>query len=260
MSAKVENPPTRPGPTSGRFRTGSPFRRRDVRYQNPAPLRTCHNNSVNAIARRQEASAAFVSFSRHLPIIGAHDERISEPHSGATSLPRPALDTMVAALAIGALALQGYAPAVVTQPTLRNAHTRAVAPELNLNRRVQSAALGAALAASLTLGPANAADPWPYSTLLSKVNADEVAKVRTPPRTPSTPLQGPGRCRFPRPETQAHSKGNGRKRSLKRPLGRLGGGGGVGWCPGLAWGVTGRQRASPRPHGLPYVAFGAKSL
>merc|ERR1719163_2207520 len=50
-------------------------------------------------------------------------------------------------------------------------------PELNLNQRVQSAALGAALAATIGANAASAADPWPYSTLLSKVQNDGVAKV-----------------------------------------------------------------------------------
>merc|ERR1719238_1927475 len=54
---------------------------------------------------------------------------------------------------------------------------RTTAPELNLQHRVQSAAIGAAFAASVAVGPAFAADPWPYSTLLSKVQADQVAKV-----------------------------------------------------------------------------------
>merc|ERR1719487_1760609 len=48
---------------------------------------------------------------------------------------------------------------------------------LNMQQRVQSAALGAALAATLAVGPASAADPWPYSTLISKVQGDDVAKV-----------------------------------------------------------------------------------
>jgi len=47
-------------------------------------------------------------------------------------------------------------------------------------KSLQNAAAGAGLAVALSLGNANpalAADPWPYSTLLSKVQADEVAKV-----------------------------------------------------------------------------------
>merc|ERR1719160_1929937 len=48
---------------------------------------------------------------------------------------------------------------------------------MNLQQRAQSAVLGAALAATISAGPAMAADPWPYSTLISKVGADEVAKV-----------------------------------------------------------------------------------
>ena len=56
----------------------------------------------------------------------------------------------------------------------------APAPAFNqLQSRVQTAALGAALATSMAVGPAFAADPWPYSTLVSKVQADEVAKVRS---------------------------------------------------------------------------------
>jgi len=54
---------------------------------------------------------------------------------------------------------------------------RMVAPVMaGLEQRLQSAALGAALAVSISAS-ASAADPWPYSTLLSKVGADEVAKV-----------------------------------------------------------------------------------
>merc|ERR1719453_116613 len=48
---------------------------------------------------------------------------------------------------------------------------------MNMQQRVQSAVLGAALATSLAVGPASAADPWPYSTLISKVQADDVSKV-----------------------------------------------------------------------------------
>merc|ERR1719446_1995163 len=48
---------------------------------------------------------------------------------------------------------------------------------MNMQQRVQSAVLGAALATSLTVGPVSAADPWPYSTLIGKVTADEVAQV-----------------------------------------------------------------------------------
>merc|ERR1719238_1865185 len=54
---------------------------------------------------------------------------------------------------------------------------RTTAPELNLQHRVQSAAIGAAFAASVAVGPVSAADPWPYSTLIQKVQGDEVAKV-----------------------------------------------------------------------------------
>ena len=85
------------------------------------------------------------------------------------------------AIAIGALALQGYA--TQAGPALRH-RARANEPAMLSVQNVKSAAIGAALAATLAVGPASAADPWPYSTLLSKVNADEVAKVRalTPSR------------------------------------------------------------------------------
>jgi len=79
-----------------------------------------------------------------------------------------------------ALAIQSaaYAP-VVSGPTLRRVAPRATLPamELPMQQRIQTAALGAALAASLSISAASAADPWPYSTLLSKVQGDEVAKV-----------------------------------------------------------------------------------
>merc|ERR1719198_303349 len=44
-------------------------------------------------------------------------------------------------------------------------------------RSVVSAAAAAAIAGAALTSPASAADPWPYSTLLSKVQNDEVAKV-----------------------------------------------------------------------------------
>uniref|UniRef100_A0A7S0IUG4 AAA+ ATPase domain-containing protein n=1 Tax=Calcidiscus leptoporus TaxID=127549 RepID=A0A7S0IUG4_9EUKA len=52
-------------------------------------------------------------------------------------------------------------------------------PALQMNANMQKNALAAALAASISLSSlaANAAEPWAYSTLLEKVNADEVAKV-----------------------------------------------------------------------------------
>ena len=103
------------------------------------------------------------------------------PHCTFTS-------TMVAAIAMGALALQGYAPSsslAPAAPTLRA--QRATSPVmLNMQQRVQSAAIGAAFAASVAVGPAFAADPWPYSTLLSKVQADQVAKVRPPSARPNS--------------------------------------------------------------------------
>merc|ERR1719426_750251 len=54
---------------------------------------------------------------------------------------------------------------------------RSPAPVLNLEQRLQNAALGAALATTIAVNSASAADPWPYSTLLSKVQGDAVAKV-----------------------------------------------------------------------------------
>ena len=103
------------------------------------------------------------------------------------------------AVALGALALQGYAPASSIAPTLRPAVSRAGTPALNLGQRAQTAAIAGALAASLAVrspGAALAADPWPYSTLLGKVSADEVAKVRA--ARPSTPLF------FMEPPSRAH--------------------------------------------------------
>jgi len=49
--------------------------------------------------------------------------------------------------------------------------------ELSPPQRAQSAALAAALASTLAVSGAHAADPWPYSTLLTKVTADDVTKV-----------------------------------------------------------------------------------
>lgn len=69
-----------------------------------------------------------------------------------------------------------YAPTAALAPSVSSVR-RAGPPVLNLQQRVQSAALGAALAASISVNAASAADPWPYSTLISKVQADEVAKV-----------------------------------------------------------------------------------
>merc|ERR1719460_511825 len=81
----------------------------------------------------------------------------------------------MAAIATCALALQGYAPAV-QQPVMAH-RVRAASPAMLSLQDVRSAAVGAALAATIAAGPASAADPWPYSTLLSKVQADDVAKV-----------------------------------------------------------------------------------
>ncbi len=86
-----------------------------------------------------------------------------------------------------ALSLQAAAFAPVgSGPALRRVemHGARIAMDLQINQRLKSAALGAALAASLSASAANAADPWPYSTLLGKVQSDEVAKVRAPPHAP----------------------------------------------------------------------------
>merc|ERR1719353_762741 len=81
-------------------------------------------------------------------------------------------------LGVGALvSSSGYAPAAGLSPALQSSVRRSGVPILNLQQRVQSAAIGAALAASLSVGPVSAADPWPYSTLISKVQSDDVAKV-----------------------------------------------------------------------------------
>jgi len=80
-------------------------------------------------------------------------------------------------VACGALiASSGYAPAAGSL-SLQSGVRRSSTPVLNLQHKVQSAAIGAALAASLSVGPVSAADPWPYSTLISKVQSDDVAKV-----------------------------------------------------------------------------------
>merc|ERR1719199_2317428 len=86
---------------------------------------------------------------------------------------------MVLSTIVGALALQANSLAPPAVMTLHAAARRSNTPVLSLQNKMQSAALGAGLAASLAFGagPANAADPWPYSTLLSKVQADSVAKV-----------------------------------------------------------------------------------
>mmetsp|Transcript_29564 Transcript_29564/g.63637 ORF Transcript_29564/g.63637 Transcript_29564/m.63637 type:complete len:657 (-) Transcript_29564:495-2465(-) len=56
---------------------------------------------------------------------------------------------------------------------------RSMRPALQMNANVQRQALAAALAASISLSSlsANAAEPWAYSTLIEKVNTDEVSKV-----------------------------------------------------------------------------------
>merc|ERR1719311_1260661 len=82
-------------------------------------------------------------------------------------------------LAASASLHAAYTPAVhvATPLGVRGIAGRSPAPVLSLPQRMQSAAMGAALAASVSVSAAVAADPWPYSTLLSKVQADEVAKV-----------------------------------------------------------------------------------
>lgn len=70
-------------------------------------------------------------------------------------------------------------PAILApRPQVQFASRSFVEVEMSAARRTQSLALGAALAATISVNAANAADPWPYSTLLSKVQGDEVAKVR----------------------------------------------------------------------------------
>jgi len=69
-------------------------------------------------------------------------------------------------------------PAILApRPQVQFASRSFVEVEMSAARRTQSLALGAALAATISVNAANAADPWPYSTLLSKVQGDEVAKV-----------------------------------------------------------------------------------
>lgn len=80
---------------------------------------------------------------------------------------------LTAALALSA----GYTPRGPMPSTVRNVPMRAASPALNLQQRAQSAFVGAALAATVAVQGASAADPWPYSTLLQKVKGDEVSKV-----------------------------------------------------------------------------------
>jgi len=86
---------------------------------------------------------------------------------------------MLAVAALSASAL-GFTPAAAgglrVRPSLRGAAPLCSAGQ-PLEQRMQSAALAAALAATMATAPAFAADPWPYSTLIQKVGADEVAKV-----------------------------------------------------------------------------------
>merc|ERR1719311_613983 len=82
-------------------------------------------------------------------------------------------------LAASASLHAAYTPAVhvATPLGVRGIAGRSPAPVLSMQQRVQNAALGAALATTLAVNSASAADPWPYSTLLSKVQADAVSKV-----------------------------------------------------------------------------------
>merc|ERR1719311_198360 len=82
-------------------------------------------------------------------------------------------------LAASASLHAAYTPAVhvATPLGVRGIAGRSPAPVLSMQQRVQNAALGAALATTLAVNAASAADPWPYSTLLSKVQTDQVAKV-----------------------------------------------------------------------------------
>merc|ERR1719446_908521 len=80
---------------------------------------------------------------------------------------------------VSALALGYNLPASAPQPrpAVRCTNPTCSMMQPQLPRAAASAALGAALAASVAASPALAADPWPYSTLISKVQADDVAKV-----------------------------------------------------------------------------------
>ena len=83
---------------------------------------------------------------------------------------------------VSALALGYNLPASAPQlrPAVRCTTPACSMMQPQMPRAAASAAAAAALAATIAASPALAADPWPYSTLISKVQADDVAKV---PRT-----------------------------------------------------------------------------
>jgi len=81
---------------------------------------------------------------------------------------------ITATLALG-YNLQGGVPQL--RPAVRCTNPACSMMQPQLPRAAASAAAAAALAATIAASPALAADPWPYSTLISKVQADDVAKV-----------------------------------------------------------------------------------
>jgi len=82
---------------------------------------------------------------------------------------------------LGSLIIGGAGSSAYSLNTLPPPRTAGARPQLVMsagNQPVQSAALAAALAATLsTASPAFAAEPWAYSTLLDKTAQDEVSKV-----------------------------------------------------------------------------------
>ena len=82
---------------------------------------------------------------------------------------------------LGSLIIGGAGSSAYSLNTLPAPRTVGARPQLVMsaaNQPVQSAALAAALAATLsTASPAFAAEPWAYSTLLDKTAQDEVSKV-----------------------------------------------------------------------------------
>eukprot|EP00966_Prymnesium_polylepis_P090953 2105948-Prymnesium_polylepis.1 len=88
---------------------------------------------------------------------------------------------ITATLALG-YNLQGGVPQL--RPAVRCTNPACSMMQPQLPRAAASAAAAAALAATIAASPALAADPWPYSTLISKVQADDVAKVCRAPLRP----------------------------------------------------------------------------
>jgi len=76
---------------------------------------------------------------------------------------------MLAASSLGALAL--HAPMTI-RPALRPQNV-----QMNAASDLRNGIAAAAIAATVGVSAASAAEPWPYSTLLDRINADEVAKV-----------------------------------------------------------------------------------